>query len=175
MSLSFHLGYLKGFMSLDTIRVPFSKVDECHISSLHTKLPLWPQLMTALATSPSSSKKACELLITRNVAAMAFEKGPQNKETDTADIFKLSKHFYNCRQPNHIHSVFRKTKFDCRLQTTSTAPRKIISRPKFCTQGLNWAFYFLWLSLLFHIFFCLLVPWTLLDLRSFFSTFLGFK
>ena len=69
--------------------------------------------MTALATSPSSSKKACELLITRNVAAMAFEKWPQNKETDTGDIFKLSKHFSNCRQPNHIHSVFRKNKFDC--------------------------------------------------------------
>ena len=125
MSLSFHLGYLKGFMSLDTIRVPFSKVDECQ------------SLMTALATSPSSSKKACELLITRNVAAMAFEKGPQNKETDTANIFKLSKHFSNCRRPNHIHSVFRKTKFDYRLQTTRTAPRKIISRPKFCTQDLN--------------------------------------
>ena len=175
MSLSFHLGYLKGFMSLDTIRVPFSKVDECHISSLHTKLPLWPQLMTALATSPSSSKKAYELLITRNVAAMAFEKGPQNKETDTADIFKLSKHFSNCRQPNYIHSVFRKTKFDCRLQTTSTAPRKIISGPKFCTQGLNWAFYFLWLSLLFHIFFLSFSPMNTFRPEEFFFTLLGLK
>ena len=44
---------------------------------------------------------------------MAFEKGPQNKETDTGDIFKLSKLFSNCRQPSHIHSVFRKNKFDC--------------------------------------------------------------
>ena len=118
MSLSFHLGYLKGFMSLDTIRVPFSKVDEYHTLLFKYKASLVITKMTALATSPSSSTKACELLITRNVAAMAFEKRPQNEETDTADIFKLSKHFSNGRQPNHINSIFRKLSLiaDCRLQ-----------------------------------------------------------
>ena len=97
MSLSFPLGYLKGFMSLDTIRVPFSKVDEYHTLLFKYKASLVIIKMTALATSPPSSTKACELLITRNVAAMAFEKRPQNEETDTADIFKLSKHFSNGR------------------------------------------------------------------------------
>ena len=46
--------------------------------------------MTQLRNRKHLRKREDELLITRNVAAMAFEKGPQNKETDTADIFKLS-------------------------------------------------------------------------------------
>ena len=145
MSLSFHLGYLKGFMSLDTIRVPFSKVDECHISSLHTKLPLWPQLMTALATSPSSSKKACELLITRNVAAIRTRKLMLQTSLNCPNISLIV--------DGRIIFTLSSVKISLiALQTTSTAPRKIISRPKFCTQDLNWTFYFLWLSLLFHIF-----------------------
>ena len=53
-------------------------------------------------------------------------------------------------------------------QTTSTVPRKIISWPKFCTHDFNWAFNFFWLSRLLNISFCLLVLWTLLDLRCFF-------
>ena len=60
-------------------------------------------------------------------------------------------------------------------QTTSTAPRKIISWPKFRTHDFNWAFNFFWLSRLLNISFCLLVLWTLLDLRSFLSTLLGFQ
>ena len=60
-------------------------------------------------------------------------------------------------------------------QTISTAPRKIVSRPKFCTHDFNWAFNFFWLSRLLNISFCLLVLWTLLDLTSFLSTLLGFK
>ena len=60
-------------------------------------------------------------------------------------------------------------------QTTSTTPRKIISWPKLRTHDFNWAFNFFWLSRLLNISFCLLVLWTLLDLRSFLSSLLGFQ